>query len=181
MKTQLMAVPFHGDDVVLVHRDDEPYVAMKPVVENMGLTWQSQHAKLTSNGERWGITIIVIPSMGGPQEVTALPLRKLASWLMTISPNRVKPELREKIIRYQEKCDDVLWQYWTKGQNQLIAMLEERASRILPLPGIKRSARDASTSSSCSFCRSKGATLPSYWMRPRATSNATACTTNCAR
>ncbi|MFJ7793296.1 phage antirepressor N-terminal domain-containing protein [Pseudomonas sp. NPDC096950] len=115
MNTQLMPVPFHGDTVVLLNEDNEPYVAMKPVVENMGLAWQSQHAKLAANTARWGITNIVIPSLGGPQEAACLPLRKLASWLMTISPNKVAPDLRDKIIQYQEECDEVLWNYWTKG------------------------------------------------------------------
>jgi hypothetical protein len=27
----------------------------------------------------------------------------------------VAPELRDKIIQYQEECDEVLWNYWTKG------------------------------------------------------------------
>lgn len=112
---QLFPVPFHGDMVVLVGQDNEPYVAMKPIVSNMGLAWQPQHAKLTANKERWGVTIIVTPSIGGQQEAICLPLRKLASWLMTVSPNRVAPELREKIIRYQEECDDALWNYWTHG------------------------------------------------------------------
>jgi hypothetical protein len=112
---QLIPVPFYEDTVVLVGQDEQPYVAMKSVVENMGLAWQAQHAKFSSNRERWGITIIVTPSIGGPQEAMCLPLRKLASWLMTISPNKVKPELRDKIIRYQNECDDALWDYWTKG------------------------------------------------------------------
>lgn len=35
---------------------------------------------------------------------------------MTISPNKVKPELRDTVIMYQNECDDVLWDCWTKGQ-----------------------------------------------------------------
>ncbi|PRB84500.1 phage antirepressor N-terminal domain-containing protein [Pseudomonas sp. MYb185] len=42
-------------------------------------------------------------------------MRELTAWLMTISPNKVKPELSDKIIRYQEECDNALWDYWTKG------------------------------------------------------------------
>ena len=44
-----------------------------------------------------------------------LPLRKLSGWLSTISPNKVKPELREKVIAYQNECDDALWDYWNNG------------------------------------------------------------------
>lgn len=45
-----------------------------------------------------------------------LALRKLNGWLQTISPNKVKPEIRETVIQYQEECDDVLYEYWTNGQ-----------------------------------------------------------------
>lgn len=45
-----------------------------------------------------------------------LALRKLAAWLNTISPNKVRTEIRDRVIQYQEECDDVLYEYWTKGQ-----------------------------------------------------------------
>jgi hypothetical protein len=48
--------------------------------------------------------------------MTCLPLRKLPGWLMTISPNKVSPELRPKILAYQDECDDALWDYWTQGR-----------------------------------------------------------------
>lgn len=137
-----MPIPFRGDTVVLIGKDNEPYVAMRSVVENMGLSWQVQHRKIT---ERFGSTVtemVTVAEDGKHRPMTCLPLRKLAAWLYSISPNKVAPELRDKIIQYQEECDDVLWRYWTKDTERHIAMLEERAKRVLPLPGIKRSARD---------------------------------------
>ncbi len=59
---------------------------------------------------------ITIPTKGGTQNMICLALRKLAAWLNTISPNKVKPEIRDKVIQYQEECDDVLYEYWTKGE-----------------------------------------------------------------
>ena len=45
-----------------------------------------------------------------------LPLRKLVGWLMTLSPNKIKnPEVRGRIIQYQNECDDALWHYWNDG------------------------------------------------------------------
>ncbi len=88
---------------------------MKPIVEGMGLTWQSQFEKLKQRFSK-GITEIVIPSKGGEQSMLCLALRKLAGWLHTISPNKVKPEIRDKVIKYQEECDDVLYEYWTTGE-----------------------------------------------------------------
>lgn len=115
MNDQIIPVSFHGDTLALIDHDGEPFVAMKPVVENMGLTWHGQHAKLT---EKFGPVILVTRTTGGDgkqYEMTCLPLRKLPAWLYSIVPSRVKPELREKIVRYQDECDDVLWKYWTQG------------------------------------------------------------------
>lgn len=108
-------VPFHGNNLYVVNFNGEPYVPMKPIVEGMGLTWQSQFEKLKQRFRK-GITEIVIPSKGGEQSMLCLALRKLAGWLHTISPNKVKPEIRDKVIKYQEECDDVLYEYWTTGE-----------------------------------------------------------------
>lgn len=115
MQDQLFPVPFYEDTVVLVGHDNEPFVAMKPIVTNMGLSWQGQHEKLV---EKFGSTIREILTVGddGKQRgMICLPLRKLPAWLYSISPNKVAPELRDKIVRYQSECDDALWDYWTKG------------------------------------------------------------------
>jgi len=108
-------VPFHGTRLYIVNHNGEPYTPMRPIVEGMGITWQSQLEKIKNRFSK-GVTEIVIPSAGGSQSMTCLALRKLNGWLQTISPNKVKPEIRERVIQYQEECDDVLYEYWTKGE-----------------------------------------------------------------
>ncbi len=116
MTTELITVPFHGDNLFVATIDGQPYAPMKPIVEGMGLDWGGQHKKLAADAERWGISVTEIPSAGGQQNAVCLPMRKLAGWMMTIQPSRVRSELRDKIITYQKECDDALWDYWTKGQ-----------------------------------------------------------------
>ncbi|MFH5067228.1 phage antirepressor N-terminal domain-containing protein [Enterobacter cloacae complex sp. 2024EL-00215] len=108
-------VPFHGTELYVVNHNGEPYTPMKPIVEGMGMVWASQFVKLKQRFAK-GVLEIEIPSVGGIQKMICLALRKLAAWLNTISPNKVKPEIRDNVIRYQEECDDVLYEYWTKGQ-----------------------------------------------------------------
>ncbi len=108
-------VPFHGDSLYVVNYNGQPYVPMKPIIEGMGMDWASQFTKLKKRFAK-GIAEITIPSKGGEQSMLCLALRKLAGWLHTISPNKVKPEIRDKVIRYQEECDDVLYEYWTTGE-----------------------------------------------------------------
>ena len=43
----VMPVPFYEDTVVLVGKDNEPLVAMKPIVTNMGMDWKTQYRKLS--------------------------------------------------------------------------------------------------------------------------------------
>lgn len=110
------AVPFRRKELLLVDNEGQPFVPMKPVVEGMGLSWQGQHAKLSSGRFAPTIKEILIVAQDGKQrEMSCLPLRKLTGWLMSIHPNKVRPELREGIIAYQNECDDVLWSYWNNG------------------------------------------------------------------
>ncbi len=109
-------VPFRGQALLLVDFEGQPFVPMKSVVEGMGLSWQGQHAKLSSGRFASTIKEILIVAQDGKQrEMTCLPLRKLTGWLMSIHPNKVRPELRQGIITYQNECDDVLWSYWNDG------------------------------------------------------------------
>ena len=58
-----------------------------------------------------------------------LMLRKLPAWLYSVNANKVKPELRDTVIKYQEECDDVLWDYWTKGK-----VVNPRTSKVERTP-----------------------------------------------
>lgn len=108
-------VPFHGANLCIVNRDGNPYVPMKPIIEDMGLDWASQFTKLKKRFSK-GIVEIAIPSKGGEQSMICLAMHKLTGWLYSIMPNKVKPEIRDKVIKYQEECDDVLYEYWTTGE-----------------------------------------------------------------
>ena len=126
-QAQLSPVSFHGDTIFCTTVDGQPFTPVKPIIENLGLAWQAQQAKLSANNERWGITIIVIPSESGQQRTLCMPVRKLPAFLATINPKKVRADLRPKIELYQAECDEALWNYWTKGR-------AERASAALPAP-----------------------------------------------
>ncbi|MEM7874400.1 phage antirepressor N-terminal domain-containing protein [Morganella morganii] len=126
-------VPFHGDNLYVVNYNGQPYVPMKPIIEGMGMDWASQFTKLKKRFAK-GIAEITIPSKGGEQSMLCLALRKLAGWLHTISPNKVKPEIRDKVIRYQEECDDVLYEYWTTGEvKKKPNFRQSTAKELIPL------------------------------------------------
>ena len=112
-----MTVPFHNAELYLVEFDGQPYVPMRSIVQGMGLDWKSQFVKLK---QRFATCVVEITmQMFGDDQArshTCLLLRKLPAWLYSIHANKVKSELRDTVIKYQEECDDVLWDYWTKGK-----------------------------------------------------------------
>ena len=108
-------VPFCHSELTLIDCNGEPYVAMRPIVEGMGLDWKSQYVKIKQRFNSVMVEITTTGKDGKQYNMLCMPLKKLFGWLMTISPNKVKAELRATIIRYQEECDEVLWQYWTTG------------------------------------------------------------------
>ena len=109
-------VPFRGTDLYVVNHNGEPYTPMRPIIDGMGMDWASQFTKLKQRFKSTVVEITMVAADGKSRSMICLALRKLAAWLNTISPNKVKPEIRERVIQYQDECDDVLYEYWTKGQ-----------------------------------------------------------------
>ena len=115
-QSRSITVPFHGDMLYLVEHNGEPYTPMKPIVEGMGLDWGTQYRKIAQRFNTCIVEMTIqLPNELQRRAVSCFALRKLPGWLYSISPNKVAPALREKIIQYQDECDDVLWRYWTDG------------------------------------------------------------------
>lgn len=109
----LIPVLFDHDTLILVEHNGQPYVAMRPLVTAMGLDWASQFVKI---GQKFGAVVVEITTTGadGKQyRMICLPLRKLPGWLYSINPGKLAAELRGKVVRYQDECDEVLWKHWT--------------------------------------------------------------------
>ncbi|BCR40048.1 hypothetical protein KHAB170019_08710 [Acinetobacter baumannii] len=138
-------VPFHSADLVIIEFNNQPFTAMRPIVEGMGLTWQSQYEKLKQRFSSVITEIVTTGKDGKQNNMVCLPVRKLFGWLMTISPNKVNPEIRDTVIMYQQECDDVLWEYWTKGQaiNQRLTISPEQQNALHEIVD-RRAGRDRS-------------------------------------
>jgi len=114
---ELLPVEFRSDTLFLVEHEGEPFTPARTIVDSIGLNWKTQHRKLQNNNLRWSVVEMTTVAKDGRQRrLVCMPVRKLPAFLATIQPNKVKPELREKIIQYQNECDDVLWEYWMQNQ-----------------------------------------------------------------
>lgn len=111
-------VDFYGQTLTVIDRAGKPYVAMRPIVEGMDITWPPQFKKLTDEPERWGTVTIMVTGQsadGKERDMVCIPLKKLTAWLMTLQPSRLDEVVAAKVLIYQNECDDMLWDYWTKG------------------------------------------------------------------
>lgn len=128
------SLPFHGQHIITAMAAGVAYVAMKPIVENIGLDWASQFVKLKKQDEKFGCCDITIPSLGGLQRMLCMPLKKLNGWLFSINPAKVRNDIRDRLVRYQEECFTALHDYWTKGA--AIRKPETTVDDRTPLRGI---------------------------------------------
>ncbi len=124
--TEEKQIDFYGDEItaalVEVEGKSEVYVPIRPIAEYLGLNWSGQFSRLKRDpvlSEEQGVCIIQTPS--GVQSMICLPLKILPGWLFGINAARVKEGLREKIIRYQRECFEVLWQAFQNDALTVVA------------------------------------------------------------
>lgn len=113
--SELMPVNFAGTTLYIVTHQNKPFVPMRPIVEGMGMDWSSQRAKIAQRFKTTMVNIATVANDGKARKMICLPLHKIAGWLYTISPNKVAPKLRDKVARYQNECDEALFDYWSTG------------------------------------------------------------------
>lgn len=114
--TAIRIFNFHGDELATFEHEGRPVVALRPIVEALGLDWKAQYDKVHRDPVlAKGVVVTTIPSAGGPQATTALAVDLVPLFLAKISAKRVREEVRPKLIRYQIECGIALRDYWFKG------------------------------------------------------------------
>ena len=112
----IMKVPFYGNEILAVEKDGKKYVAMKPIVEALGLDWSGQLGLIKNDTVlSEGMVVTTIPSNGGIQETVCLPLEYLNGWLFKVQARRYRGERRKAIELYQRECYHALHSYWHNG------------------------------------------------------------------
>lgn len=110
-------ISFHGSDLITLKVEDVIYTAVKPIVKAMGLDWGGQQQKLSKSNDKFNCRdISMVAKDGKIREMLCMPLKKLNGWLFSINPEKVRADLREKVIQYQEECFEALYNYWHFGK-----------------------------------------------------------------
>lgn len=119
--SNVVTIDFYGNSIVAVLKEGVPHVAMKPICENIGLQWEAQLKRMRRTPVLETCMSIMDMQMPGDdqhREYAFLPLEMLNGWLFGVDVNRVKPELKDKLVRYQKECYGVLFKHFFKPEQQ---------------------------------------------------------------
>ena len=72
-------------------------------------------------------------SDGKQYEMLCIPLNRLQGWLFTVNPNKVRADIKDKVVKYQDECFQVLHDYWTKGAAINQAAVDAGSTDVLNL------------------------------------------------
>jgi hypothetical protein len=118
-------VVFYDDEItaVLVQFDGEEkvYVPVRPICEFLGVSWTGQlrrinrDAVLTEEVRSVNVTFTE-PNRTRQIAMHCLPLDYISGFLFGINPERTKPEIKDKLIRYQRECFKVLAEAFVEGR-----------------------------------------------------------------
>lgn len=111
---KIQSIQFHDQTIQVLQHDGKPYVAMRSIVENIGLDWSSQRKRIFRN-EILKESVVIMTTENKTnfeREVICLPLGYLNGWLLGIDISKVKIEIREVLKLYQLECYDVLYNHF---------------------------------------------------------------------
>ncbi|MCW9716751.1 phage antirepressor N-terminal domain-containing protein [Avibacterium sp. 21-594] len=125
---EALTAEFLGKEITLVDNNGIAYVAMREIVEGIGLEWSRQHKKLVNQSQKFNcVHMTTVAQDGKNREMLCMPIKKLNGWLFSINPNKVRADLKTRLEEYQEECFLALWDYWTEG----IARRDEVKRKLL--------------------------------------------------
>jgi hypothetical protein len=139
-------VAFNNQTITAFMNNDAPVVAMKPIVENMGLDWRAQRQRILRHPVLSTSVVMITTQIAEDdqnREFTCLPLDMLNGWLFGVDSNRVKPELKERVIAYQRECFKALSDYFGFGKQQPTLSAPERKTKQVLIGGLTADQQDA--------------------------------------
>jgi len=112
-------VVFYGDDLIAIRAaDGQIYVSFRHLCHALGLDRASQvqrvkRHEILAEGYEGGA---MMASPGGSQRAGVLRVDLVPLWLSGVDTKRVKPEIQDKLRRYQREAAKVLWEAFQDGR-----------------------------------------------------------------
>lgn len=134
-----VTIPFYEDTLIVqLGEDGEIYVALRPIVESLGLSWGSQLNRIKRDAvlskKMQTLSVFVMNTQGTPdgqhREVVCLPKQYISGFLFGINAGRIKDvKLRTKVIQFQEEAHLILDAAFTGDAESAMAAIRRRYVR----------------------------------------------------
>ncbi|MET9550598.1 phage antirepressor N-terminal domain-containing protein [Streptomyces sp. NPDC006627] len=95
--------------------DGLPHIVLKPAVEELGLDYSTQLAKLRSRSWATVGQSPMVAEDGKTRSMAVVPVRTFLMLLATVNENRVDDAARPTLVAFQNETADVIEAYWTQG------------------------------------------------------------------
>ena len=113
--SQIVRIPFHGNEVHATDVDGKPFVFLRPLVESIGMDYSTQIAKLRSRSWVNRRDIPTVAADGKTRVMVAVDVPTLLMWLATVNEAKVSDAVRPLLVAYQRESADAINGYWTQG------------------------------------------------------------------
>lgn len=139
--SEIVRIPFHGEDILTVDVGGKPNIVLKPAIESLGLDYSAQYVKLRNRS--WA-TVGLCPMVaedGRTRDMVVVPVRTFLMLLATVDERRVAASVKPRLVMYQAEVADAIEDYWTKGgavnrratAEQLTALVDLSTKRLAML------------------------------------------------
>lgn len=127
--------------------DGQPQIVLKPAIEELGLDYSTQLAKLRQRSWATVGQSPMVADDGKTRLMAVIPVRTFLMLLATVNENRVAEELRPTLVAFQNETADAIEAYWTQGGalnpratedqlDSLISRAKQQAEVLSVLSGI---------------------------------------------
>ncbi len=133
-----VTIPFYEDRLIVqLGEDGEIYVALRPIVEALGLNWSGQLQRIKRDAvlskHLQTLSVVVTHTEGRDVQhgqVACLPKKYLSGFLFGINANRIKDTaIRAKVLQFQEEAHLILDAAFTGDADSAMAAMRHRYLR----------------------------------------------------
>lgn len=139
MNTQ-QSILVNEREISIFSEKGEKYVAIKPICEAIGVDFKYQLSRIKEDGilsQLYKLSYIV-GADNRNREMGVLPLEYIFGWLFMINENKVKPEIKDQVIKYKRECYHSLFETFT-GRAKI---LKERLSYQLEIDKLEKELKE---------------------------------------
>ncbi len=144
--SNVTTVEFNGHSLETFEQGGIEWVSVRSIATGIGLDSKAQQQKLLNQKDKFDCGVITSKGKDGRVcKMVCIPVKKIPGWLFTVNPNKIKEKARAPLELYQEKCFDILYDYWheknRQGERELSGTPTDRLCRGVepkqqPLPAL---------------------------------------------